>query len=127
MKISANSDHIYSGHMALPEFPRGYVWYRNPMRGLFNSHCRRHPAGGLLVWATEAKTAAHRGDGLIAAGIVKLLLHVQKRMTSLCGVVRGKPPNFFDGKRPDGFTASTDFRAYVEAEILRLEAIGRAP
>lgn len=97
MKISTILDHIDSGHMALPEFQRGYVWNRDQVRGLFDSLYRRHPVGGLLVWATEAKTAAHRGDGPIAAGIVKLLLDGQQRMTSLYGVVRGQPPKFFDG------------------------------
>lgn len=97
MKISTILDHIDSGHMALPEFQRGYVWNRDQVRGLFDSLYRRHPIGGLLVWATESKTAAHRGDGPLAAGIVKLLLDGQQRMTSLYGVVRGKPPRFFDG------------------------------
>ena len=97
MKISTILDHIDSGHMALPEFQRGYVWGRDQVRGLFDSLYRRHPVGGLLVWATEAKTATHRGDGVLAAGIVKLLLDGQQRMTSLYGVVRGKPPEFFDG------------------------------
>ncbi len=97
MKISTILDHIDSGHMALPEFQRGYVWNRDQVRGLFDSLYRRHPVGGLLVWATEAKTAAHRGDGPLAAGIVKLLLDGQQRMTSLYGVVRGHPPKFFDG------------------------------
>lgn len=97
MKISTILDHIDSGHMALPEFQRGYVWNRDQVRGLFDSLYRKHPVGGLLVWATEAKTAAHRGDGPIAAGIVKLLLDGQQRMTSLYGVVRGQPPKFFDG------------------------------
>lgn len=59
MKISTILDHIDSGHMALPEFQRGYVWNRDQIRGLFDSMYRRHPVGGLLVWATEAKTAAH--------------------------------------------------------------------
>ena len=103
MKISTILDHIDSGHMALPEFQRGYVWNRDQVRGLFDSMYRRHPVGGLLVWATEAKTAAHRGDGPIAAGIVKLLLDGQQRMTSLYGVVRGHPPKFFDGN-PQSFT-----------------------
>ena len=97
MKISTVLDHIDSGHMALPEFQRGYVWNRDQVRGLFDSLYRRHPVGGLLVWATEAKTAAHRGEGPLAAGIVKLLLDGQQRMTSLYGVVRGHPPKFFDG------------------------------
>ena len=29
MKISTILDHIDTGHMALPEFQRGYVWSRN--------------------------------------------------------------------------------------------------
>ncbi|KAF2990314.1 DUF262 domain-containing protein [Methylocystis sp. MJC1] len=97
MKISTILDHIDSGHMALPEFQRGYVWNRDQVRGLFDSIYKRHPIGGLLVWATESKTAAHRGDGKLAAGIVKMLLDGQQRMTSLYGVARGRPPKFFDG------------------------------
>ncbi len=58
MKISTILDHIDSGHMALPEFQRGYVWNRDQVRGLFDSLYRRHPIGGLLVWATEATTGA---------------------------------------------------------------------
>ena len=83
MKISTILDHIDSGHMALPEFQRGYVWNRDQVRGLFDSLYRRHPVGGLLVWATEAKTAAHLGDGPLVAGIVKLLLDGQQRATSI--------------------------------------------
>lgn len=97
MKISTILDHIDSGHMALPEFQRGYVWNRDQVRGLFDSLYRRHPVGGLLVWATESETATHRGEGPLAAGVVKLLLDGQQRMTSLYGVVHGKPPKFFDG------------------------------
>ncbi|WP_339732241.1 DUF262 domain-containing protein [uncultured Pseudomonas sp.] len=97
MKISTILDHIDSGHMALPEFQRGYVWNRDQVRGLFDSLYRRHPVGGLLVWATESKSADHRGDGPLAAGVVKLLLDGQQRMTSLYGVVRGRAPKFFDG------------------------------
>jgi hypothetical protein len=61
MKISRVLDYIGSGHMALPEFQRGYVWNRDQVRGLFDSLNRRH-VGGLLVWATESKTATHRGE-----------------------------------------------------------------
>ena len=97
MKISTILDHIDNGHMALPEFQRGYVWNRDQVRGLFDSLYRRHPVGGLLVWGTQSKSAAHRGDGQLAPGVVKLLLDGQQRMTSLYGVVRGRAPEFFDG------------------------------
>jgi hypothetical protein len=112
MKISTVLDHIDSGHMALPEFQRGYVWNRDQVRGLFDSLYRRHPVGGLLVWATESKSAAHRGDGPLAAGVVKLLLDGQQRMTSLYGVVRGKPPKFFDGNAQ----AFTGLQFHLESE-----------
>ncbi|MFA5055586.1 MAG: DUF262 domain-containing protein [Dehalococcoidia bacterium] len=99
MKISTILDHIDSGHMALPEFQRGYVWNRDQVRKLFTSLYLHRPVGGLLVWATESKTAVHRGDGPLAAGVVKLLLDGQQRITSIYGVVRGKPPKFFDGNK----------------------------
>lgn len=97
MQISTILDHIDSGHMALPEFQRGYVWNREQVRRLFSSLYRRHPVGSLLVWATESSDATHRGDGQLASGIVKLLLDGQQRITSLYGVLRGNPPKFFDG------------------------------
>jgi len=112
MKISTILDHIDSGHMALPEFQRGYVWNGDQVRKLFTSLYLRRPVGGLLVWATESKSAAHRGDGPLAAGVVKLLLDGQQRMTSLYGVVRGKPPKFFDGN-PKAFTG---LRFHLEQE-----------
>ncbi len=97
MKISTILDHIDSGHMALPEFQRGYVWNRDQVRGLVSSLYKRYPVGSLLVWATESSDATHRGDQKLAAGVVKLLLDGQQRMTSLYGLIRGKSPRFFDG------------------------------
>ncbi len=112
MKISTILNHIDSGYMALPEFQRGYVWNRDQVRALFDSLYRRHPVGGLLVWATESNSAAHRGDATLAPGIVKLLLDGQQRMTSLYGVVRGRPPEFFDGN----LRAFSDLRFNLETE-----------
>jgi len=112
VKISIILAHIDSGHFALPEFQRGYVWNRDQVRGLFDSLYRRHPIGGLLVWVTESKTAVHRGEGPLAPGVVKLLLDGQQRMTSLYGVVRGKPPKFFDGSAQ----VFTGLRFHLESE-----------
>ena len=97
MKISNILDYIDNGHMALPEFQRGYVWGRDQVRVLFGSLYRRHPIGGLLVWATGSDSAVHRGDQELAPGVVKLLLDGQQRMTSLYGIIRGAAPMFFDG------------------------------
>jgi hypothetical protein len=112
VKIYTILDHIDSGHMALPEFQRGYVWNREQVRKLFTALYKRHPVGGLLVWATDSGVAEYRGDQPVAAGIVKLLLDGQQRMTSLYGVIRGKPPAFFDGNAE----AFTGLRFNVETE-----------
>lgn len=97
MKIGTILDQIDLGSMALPEFQRGFVWNRNQVRGLMRSLYLEHPVGSLLVWATKTATASARGDGKLAPGAVKLLLDGQQRITSLYGIVRGRPPQFFDG------------------------------
>ncbi|MHB8576119.1 MAG: GmrSD restriction endonuclease domain-containing protein, partial [Dehalococcoidia bacterium] len=66
-------------------------------RGLMQSLYRKYPVGSLLVWVTKTETANARGDGTLTQGSVKLLLDGQQRMTSLYGIIRGKPPRFFDG------------------------------
>jgi len=103
MKVRTILDQIDLGTMALPEFQRGYVWNRDQVRGLMHSLYRKHPVGGLLVWVTKTETADSRGDGPLAPGSVKLLLDGQQRITSLYGIIRGKPPEFFDGNA-QGFT-----------------------
>jgi len=113
MRIATILDHVDSGHIALPVFQRGYVWNRDQVRSLFDSLYRRHPVGGLLVWATESHSADHRGDGPVAAGVVKLLLDGQQRITSLYGAIRGRPPRFFDGN-PDTFSG---LRFHLESEV----------
>ncbi len=96
MKIQTILDQIDLQSMALPEFQRGYVWNREQVRGLMYSLYRKHPVGSLLVWVTKAETAPARG-GVLTQGSVELLLDGQQRITSLYGIVRGKPPRFFDG------------------------------
>ena len=112
MKISAILDQIDDGFIVLPEFQRGYVWSRDQVRGLFDSLYRRHPVGGLLLWATEGRATRHRGNGTTTRGIVKLLLDGQQRMTSLYGVVRGRTPKFFDGNAQ----TFTDLRFHLDTE-----------
>jgi hypothetical protein len=103
MKVSEVLDHIDLGAIALPQFQRGYVWSRAQVRGLMDSLYRGYPVGSLLVWVTQSETAAARGTAELAPGFVQLLLDGQQRMTSLYGIVRGKPPKFFEGKE-DAFT-----------------------
>jgi len=97
MDITTIVNHIDNGHIALPEFQRGYVWNRKQVRGLFESLYKRHPIGSLLVWATDSQSAKHKGETPLAPGVVKLLLDGQQRITSLYGVIRGRAPAFFDG------------------------------
>jgi hypothetical protein len=113
MKISTILDHIDLGHIALPEFQRGYVWNREQVRALMNSLYRGYPIGSLLVWVTQTEGAATKGSGEIAPGIVKLLLDGQQRITSLFGIVRGKAPMFFDGN----IQTFTGLHFHLENEI----------
>src|SRR4030095_5551592 len=103
MQIATILDQIDLGSMALPEFQRGYVWNRDQVRGLMSSLYQRHPIGSLLVWVTKTETAHVRGDRSLAPVMVKLILDGQQRMTSLYGIIRGRPPAFFDGN-PRAFT-----------------------
>jgi Protein of unknown function DUF262 len=95
-KLSTILDEIDSGSILLPEFQRGYVWNRDQVRGLMLSLYRGYPVGGLLFWETETDTGAVRGNGG-APGVRLLLLDGQQRITSLYGVIRGRPPAFFEG------------------------------
>lgn len=97
MQISAIISNIEQGSMALPEFQRGYVWNRDQVRGLVHSLYRKHPVGSLLVWVTKTEDANTRGDGPLPPGCVHLLLDGQQRITTLYGIIKGRPPKFFDG------------------------------
>src|SRR5690606_8044832 len=47
---------------------------------------------------TAVDQSVIRGDGAVPAGnSIDLLLDGQQRITSLYGIVRGRPPRFFDG------------------------------
>jgi hypothetical protein len=98
MQISAILNDIDLGKMALPEFQRGYVWNREQVRGLMESLYRRYPVGGLLIWTTRVDHAKTRGTASPSTAMsVDLLLDGQQRMTSLYGIMLGKPPRFFEG------------------------------
>jgi len=127
MKISTILDHIDNGHMALPEFQRGYVWNSDQVRKLIPSlYLRRHG------WATDSATADHREDGALAAGVAKLLLDGQQRITSIYGIVReelSQPVAILLDEEPETisiasqagyrcFTSTGDFRRYVLTEIV---------
>ena len=112
-KLGAILDQIDTGTMLLPEFQRGYVWNRDQVRGLMRSLYRGYPVGALLVWEAEAEAASVRGFNP-AAGVKQLLLDGQQRVTSLYGIVRGRPPEFFEG----------DLGAFTSLDISRVVRSG---
>jgi len=118
MKVSTILDSIDMGSMALPEFQRGYVWNREQVRGLMHSLYRRHPVGSLLVWETRTESATARGRAQLASGVVKLLLDGQQRITSLYGIICGKPPEFFDGNA----ATFTGLHFHLEDEVFEFYA-----
>jgi hypothetical protein len=99
MDIQTILSQIDLGSYALPEFQRGYVWNRDQVRKLMNSLYHSYPIGGLLIWVTSTNESIARGDGALTPGSVNLILDGQQRITSLYGIIRGKPPQFFDGNQ----------------------------
>ena len=99
MDIQTILSQIDIGSYALPEFQRGYVWNRDQVRKMINSLYRGYPIGSLLVWVTPTDNDITRGDGVLTPGSVNLILDGQQRITSLYGIIKGKPPKFFDGNQ----------------------------
>lgn len=117
-KLTTILDQIDAGTMLLPEFQRGYVWNRDQVRGLMRSLYRGYPVGALLVWETDGSAQAVRGGAQSAAGQKSLLLDGQQRVTTLYGIVRGRPPNFFEGDR----SVFESLRFNVETESFQFHA-----
>lgn len=88
---------IDNGVLALPRFQRGYVWRRSDVSDLMLSLYKGYPVGHFLVWDTQATGEMIRGEKQFAAGMHRLLLDGQQRVTSLYGIIRGKKPKFSDG------------------------------
>ncbi|MDP9372678.1 MAG: DUF262 domain-containing protein [Chloroflexota bacterium] len=118
MKIETILSQIELGSVALPEFQRGYVWNRDQVRGLMQSLYRRYPIGGLLVWVTQTEGAHARGDEALPPGYVRLLLDGQQRITSLYGIIRGTPPQFFEGNA----AAFTGLYFHLEDQVFEFHA-----
>ena len=97
MEILTILNQIDLGSYALPEFQRGYVWNREQVRKLMTSLYRGYPIGGLLVWVTKTDEDITRGSEHLTPGSVNLILDGQQRITTLYGIIKGKPPKFFDG------------------------------
>jgi hypothetical protein len=96
-KLAAILDQIESGSVLLPEFQRGYVWNRDQVRGLMRSLYLGYPVGSLLTWETPADSSLVRGEVTGVHGLRVLILDGQQRITSLYGIIRGRPPAFFQG------------------------------
>lgn len=118
MKVSTVLDQIDIGSIALPEFQRGFVWNREQVRKLMYSLYRKFPVGILLVWVTKSEGASARGDAALQPGVVKLLLDGQQRITTLYGIIRGRPPKFFYGNEK----AFTGLYFNLEDEIFEFYA-----
>ena len=111
-KLAVILDQIDSGSVLLPEFQRGYVWKRDQVRGLMRSLYLGYPVGGLLTWETQADGSLVRGETAPAPALRVLILDGQQRITSLYGIMRGRPPAFFQGDEK----AFSGLRFHVEDE-----------
>lgn len=109
---------IDNGVLVLPKFQRGYVWKRADVSELMLSLYKGYPIGHLLVWDTPANPDDVKGNHPISAGVHKLLLDGQQRVTSLYGIVRGKKPAFSDGDAK----AFLDLYFNVEDEVFEFHS-----
>ena len=122
MKIIDILNNIDNESLALPVFQRGYVWKRRQVKAMITSLYHGYPIGSLLTWTTRAERVEVRGDGPArAAGAIDLLLDGQQRVTSLYGLVRGKPPRFFEGDEK----AFSDLYFSLEDEVFDFFAPGK--
>lgn len=117
-KLGTILDQVDAGSMLLPEFQRGYVWNRDQVRGLMRSLYHGYPVGALLVWETDGGAQAVRGGGPVTTGQKQLLLDGQQRVTTLYGIIRGRPPSFFEGDE----AAFDGLRFNVETEAFQFHA-----
>ncbi len=109
---------IDNGVLALPRFQRGYVWRRSDVSELMLSLYKGYPVGHFLVWDTHATGEMIRGDNQQAAGMQRLLLDGQQRVTSLYGIIRGEKPKFSDGDEK----AFKDLWFNVEEELFEFKS-----
>lgn len=94
---------IERGELRLPEMQRQYVWRAARVRDLLDSLYRGYPSGTILLWETdmavpERAFAVEQEKNPYQS--VRLLLDGQQRLTSLAAVIRGKPVNVRDRRRP---------------------------
>lgn len=111
MQIKDIISQIELGTIGLPEFQRGYVWNRDQVRQFMQSLYHRYPVGSLLEWVTPTRSARTRGDQA-SGDTAHLLLDGQQRITTLYGLQKGKPPQFFDGDEK----AFTHLRFHLDRE-----------
>jgi hypothetical protein len=117
-KVGTLLDLVDNGTIVLPEFQRGYVWNRDQVRAFMRSLYHRYPVGSLLVWRTRSETARLRGSDDPPPGYLDLLLDGQQRLTTLYGIVRGRPPRFFEGNAQ----AFTGLQFHLDDEVFEFYA-----
>lgn len=121
--VSALVEMIARGELRLPEMQRRYVWKATRVRDLLDSLYRGYPSGAILVWETEGDVPMRDLSVDQAAtpySTHKLLLDGQQRLTSLSAVLRGKPVQVRDRKRPIEILFNLDHPEDVE-EVVEVE------
>ena len=99
VKVFEILENVENGSIALPVFQRGYVWDRARVKKLMTSLYRGWPVGALLIWRTPPDRVDVRPGGEPPpSGYIDLLLDGQQRVTSLYGIIRGKPPAYFEAE-----------------------------
>jgi hypothetical protein len=86
---------IENGRLALPEFQRDFIWEPENTASLLSSIIARYPAGSLLFWrpsevTLEPRAIADAPSVDSSAGLERLILDGQQRLTALYRALAGK-------------------------------------
>ena len=96
MKTENILDDISNLEVVVPEFQREYVWSKEQAKQLMVSLYRGYPVGSLLIWKTnnppEIKNNAISKQ---KAGLWKILLDGQQRLTTLYLLIKGDIPPYY--------------------------------
>jgi hypothetical protein len=96
MKIRQLLDGVENLEMVIPEFQREYVWPIEDAKQLMVSLFKSYPTGSLLFWETkEPPEIKNNAINIEKAGLTKVILDGQQRLTTLYLLIKGQIPPYY--------------------------------
>lgn len=119
MSVSAILGLIESGHIAIPEIQRPFVWKKKQVRNLLDSLYKGYPTGYLIIWKNPNVKLK---DGSTSSG-KKILIDGQQRVTALMTAISGIPVVNSDYRKERVKIAFNPFEALSEDKDAEIFAV----